>query len=118
MTKLDELSRLIGGMEKQLENVNRRMQEDREAANLRHRENADTLQQIDGRVENLERSVAPLTETVAQMKPIVESVLVTRWKLAGALGLMGVLVTGVGWLVVLMVDKLGGWFWSLFHLPK
>ena len=91
------------------------MDRDREVADDRHKENVDNLQQIDGRMENLERAVEPLQKTVAAMKPIVESILVTRWKLAGALGLAGVLITGIGWLVVLTVDRLGGWFFSKFN---
>lgn len=113
---LDEISRLMGGMETQLKVMNERQQEDRKLHEVRHRENTQNLELISGRVENLERTVSPLATTVEKMQPIVESVLVSRWKLAGALSLAGTLIAGIGWLVVTFIDKLGGWF--LAHLPK
>lgn len=116
--KLDEISRVIGGMEEALKSLGRSMDQDRETANERHRENTSNLELISGRVEDLERSVTPLAETVKSMKPIVESILVTRWKLAGALSLAGILMAGIGWLVVTFVDRLGAWFFSMFHLPR
>lgn len=117
MTKLDEISRVIGGMEESLKSLGRSMDRDREVADDRHRENTDSLQQIGVRVGDLEGSVRPLAASVKRMEPVFESILVTRWKLAGALALAGFLITGIGWLLVLLVDKLGAWFWSTF-LPK
>ena len=57
MKQLDEISRVIGGIESALKSLGRSMDRDREVADDRHKENVDNLQQIDGPMQNLERAV-------------------------------------------------------------
>lgn len=109
MNKLDEISRIIGGVEAQLKNINARMTEDRELADDRHRDNTENLEQIGGRVENLERTVTPVAETVASWKPILD-------KMPGALWLAGIILTLIGTALALIFQKFGDWMLSLLHL--
>lgn len=110
--KLDEISRAIGSIEARLSGIEYRMDDNRELANDRHKENIDNMQQIDGRVESLERSVSPIVKTVADWKPIIDGVLQSKWKRAGAISF----VAGLGYVIFFVVDKLGGYILSFLHM--
>lgn len=116
MTKLDEISRIIGGIESELKSLGRSMDRDRELADDRHRENTDNLEQISGRVENLERTVTPVAETVASWKPIIDGLLISKWKRAGALSLASAIVSLLAWLIIEFFGKAATWILTLLHL--
>jgi outer membrane murein-binding lipoprotein Lpp len=112
--KLDEISRAIGSLEAQVSSLVRSVDQDRDLANERHRENSEKLESIGTRVEKIEADVKPLAKTVATMEPIVAGYAVTRWKVAGAFALGTTLVTVLGWVVSLFAGKLIAWVASLF----
>jgi hypothetical protein len=114
--QLDEISRIIGSIESELKSLGRSMDRDRELADDRHQENLGNFQQIEGRVENLERSVTPVADTVASWKPIIDGLLISRWKRAGALSLASAIVSLLAWLIIEFFGKAGGWILSLLHL--
>lgn len=113
---MDEFSRVVGRLENAVSNLVKGQDEDRDLANKRHSENSNKLESINKRCGALEETVRPLASTVQAMKPIVDSVIVTKWKLAGALSLAGVFIWGVGWALWVVIDKFGGWLLSHMKL--
>lgn len=110
--KLDAISHAIGSIEARLSGIEYRMDDSRELANDRHKENVGNMQLIDARVESLERSVAPVIETVTTWKPIIDGVLQSKWKRAGAVSV----IAGLGYTVFWVIDKFGGWILSMLHM--
>lgn len=107
--ELDEISRIIGNIESDIKNMQRSMDQDRRLHNERHAENTEKLESIGERVGNLEDTVKPLGETVKRMEPIVAGVQIDRWKKAGAISLAGLILTFVGWLLALLIEKAFAW---------
>lgn len=109
-TKLDEISRVIGNIESSVASIKADIGDNRTVADRRHKENRD-------RLDALEDMVKPLAETVRVMKPIVDSYMVSRWKLAGMLTLATVLLSLAGWLISLFAGKIIGIVLAPFIRP-
>jgi hypothetical protein len=101
MTKLDEISRVIGNIESSVVSIKADIGENRKVADRRHRENCT-------RLDALEDMVKPLAETVRVMKPIVDSYMISRWKLAGMLTVATVILSLIGWLISVFAAKIIG----------
>lgn len=100
-TKFDEISRAIGSIESTVSSIKEDIADNRKVADRRHSENRDRLDALDDLVK-------PLAETVRLMKPIVDSYMISRWKLAGMLTLATVLLSLVGWLISIFAGKIIG----------
>ena len=87
LTRLDEISRVIGNIEAEVRGLSASLAEVRQTSAEQHRENTRKLESIGARVEKIEYDMRPLTKTVASMGPIVAGYAVTRWKIAGAFAL-------------------------------
>lgn len=109
---LDEISRAIGRLEANAESIKHSLDRDRDVAEERHKENTLNLERIGLRVLKLETTVAPVADTVASWKPVIDGVLQSKWKRTGAIGV----VAAVGYIVYLVVDKLGGFILSFLHM--
>lgn len=115
MTKLDEISRVIGNVEAEVRNLTASVADVRQTSAEQHRENRERLGRIDERVEKIEADMKPLAKTVATMEPIVAGYAITRWKIAGAFALGTTVITALGWVVSLFAGKIVAWFFSLFR---
>lgn len=115
MTKLDEISRVIGNIEAELRGLSSSVAEVRQSSAEHHRETRERLEGISGRVAKIEADIKPLAKTVATMEPIVAGYAVTRWKVAGAFALGTSVITALGWIVSLFAGKIVAWFVSLFR---
>jgi predicted phage tail protein len=115
MTKLDEISRIIGNIEAELRGLSASVAEVRQSSAKHHRETRERLEIISARVAKIESDMQPLTATVATMEPIVAGYAVTRWKIAGAFALGTSIITAVGWIVSLFAGKIVAWIISLFR---
>jgi chromosome segregation ATPase len=91
--------------------------QDRAHAAAERVETRQKLDNVDARLDMLEKQMSPLAQAVAAMQPIVTGYQISRWKLAGALALGTVLATGalslIGWLASLFAGKLFWWLISL-----
>lgn len=110
MTKLDEISRIIGNIESSVASIKEDIADNRKVADRRHTENRDRLDILDDMVK-------PLAETVRRMKPIVDSYMVSRWKLAGMLTLATVLLSLAGWVISVFAGKIVGLVIAPFIRP-
>ncbi len=115
MTKLDEISRVIGNIEAEVSGLSASVAEVRQSSAEHHRETREKLESISGRVAKIETDMKPLATTVATMEPIVAGYAVTRWKIAGAFALGTSLITALGWIVSLFAGKIVAWIVSLFR---
>jgi len=113
---MDEISRIIGQMEASMQSLARSLDRDRETDDQRHLENTERLGQIAARCEQIERTIEPLKTTVQTMQPIVDSLMIARWKIAGALMLGSVLVGLTGWVFMLFAAKIWAWLLALLRL--
>jgi predicted phage tail protein len=115
MTKLDEISRVIGNIEAEVRGLSASVAEVRQSSAEHHRETRERLESISGRVAKIEADMKPLAKTVATMEPIVAGYAVTRWKIAGAFALGTSIITALGWIVSLFAGKIVAWVVSLFR---
>ena len=115
MTRLDEISRVIGNIEAEVRNLSTSLANVRLTTAEQHRENTQTLERIGLRVAKIEADMQPLAKTVATMEPIVASYTITRWKLAGAFAVGTAIVTGLGWSVSLFAGKMLTWMLQQFR---
>jgi hypothetical protein len=69
MTKLDEISRVIGDVEAELRGLAALVAEVRQHSAEHHQETRERLESISGRVVKIESDMKPLTKTVATMEP-------------------------------------------------
>jgi predicted phage tail protein len=115
MTKLDEISRVIGNIEAELRGLSASVADVRQSSAEHHRETRERLETISGRVAKIEADMKPLAKTVATMEPIVAGYAITRWKIAGAFALGTAIVTALGWVASLFAGKIVAWFVSLFR---
>lgn len=115
MTKLDEISRVIGNVEAELRGLSASVAEVRQSSAEHHRETREKLESIGGRVAKIEADMKPLAKTVATMEPIVAGYAVTRWKIAGAFALGTTIITVLGWTVSLFAGKIVAWLLSQFR---
>lgn len=115
MTKLDEISRVIGNIEAEVRGLSASVAEVRQSWAEHHRETRERLESINGRVAKIEADMKPLANTVATMAPIVAGYAVTRWKIAGAFALGTSIITALGWIVSLFAGKIVAWFLALFR---
>jgi hypothetical protein len=115
MTKLDEISRVIGNIEAEVRGLTATVAEVRQSSAEHHRENRQRLEAISTRVEKIEADMRPLANTVATMEPIVAGYAVTRWKIAGAFALGTSIIAALGWIVSLFAGKIVTWIVSLFR---
>ena len=115
MTKLDEISRVIGNIEAELRGLSASVADVRRSSAVHHRETREKLEGISGRVAKIEADMKPLAKTVATMEPIVAGYAVTRWKIAGAFALGTGMVTVLGWVISLFAGKIIAWLVSLFR---
>jgi hypothetical protein len=90
MTGIDEISRSIGGLEANYKTLQRTFDQHCQSNEAQHRE-------ICQKVDHITEVLAPLSEAVKVMKPIVDSYQTTRLKFAGALGIVLLLLGFVGW---------------------
>lgn len=97
--KLDEISAAIGEMRgdikantKAVDELKKDVVKNRESADTRHEENRD-------RLDTIERTLAPLAETVEGMKPIVDSYKMTRGQIAAVVSTFVGLVAALSYLV-------------------
>lgn len=109
--KLDEISAAIGGLQATTESLTKQFEKHCSDDSERHRENLETLRQINESV----RALQPLAKTVALMEPIVRNYEISRWKLTGALGLVVTILTVVGWLIEGLIGRAGGWLIDKLH---
>lgn len=103
--QLDEISAAIGEMRADIRSLAKRAEDDREAADDRHRDNTTALNNISTRVGSLETTVAPLAQTVAGMKPIVDSYQMTKWQRAGAIATVTGILAFVWWIISQFASK-------------
>jgi hypothetical protein len=103
--KLDEISRVIGGMEQKVGGLKESFDQHCLDDDRRHTENTHSLRGIEQAVSELTQTIKPLAKAVAAMQPVVEGYQITRWKIAGALGLAAVLVGSFGWLVLKLAGQ-------------
>jgi hypothetical protein len=115
MTKLDEISRIIGNIEAELRGLSGSVAEVRQSSAEHHRDTRERLESISGRVAKIEADMKPLAKTVATMEPIVAGYAVTRWKIAGAFALGTSIITALGWIVSLFAGRIVAWIVSLFR---
>ena len=115
MTKLDEISRVIGNIEAELRGLAVSVADVRQSSAEHHRETREKLESISGRVAKIESEIKPLAKTVATMEPIVAGYAVTRWKIAGAFAVGTSIITALGWIVSLFAGKIIAWVVSLFR---
>jgi hypothetical protein len=115
MTKLDEISRVIGNIEAEVRGLTATVAEVRQSSAEHHRENRQRLEAISTRVEKIEADMRPVANTVATMEPIVAGYAVTRWKIAGAFALGTSIIAALGWIVSLFAGKIVTWIVSLFR---
>lgn len=90
--KLDEISRAIGSLESNVEELKRRLDESRELQTRRHADNSAALRSL---AEKLDR----YADAVAVIQPAVAALELSRSKLAtlASIGFAGVVV--LGWAV-------------------
>lgn len=115
MTKLDEISRVIGNIEAEVRGLSASVAEVRQSSAEHHRETRERLESIGGRVAKIEANIKPLAMTVATMEPIVAGYAVTRWKIAGAFALGTSIIAALGWVVSLFAGKIVTWIVSSFR---
>lgn len=109
MNKLDEISRVIGAQEANLGNLTRTFEQHCNDDDLRHRENIAAMDGIAHQVRKLNDTLLPVVQSVAIMRPIVDSYQASKWKAAGALSLASTMLVGVGWLVTSIAGKAIEW---------
>jgi hypothetical protein len=109
MTKLDEISRVIGNIEAEVRGLTASVAEVRQSSAEHYREACEKLESISGRVARIEANMRPLAQTVATMEPIVAGYAVTRWKIAGAFALGTSIITALGWIVSVFAAKMIAW---------
>jgi predicted phage tail protein len=90
--KLDEISRAIGSLETSVDDLKRRMDENRDLQARRHADSSAALREL---AEKLDRHAA----AVAMIRPTVAALELSRSKLAtwASIGLAAVVI--VGWVV-------------------
>src|SRR5690554_5864301 len=64
MTKLDEISRVIGNIEAEVRGLSASVAEVRQSSAEHHRETRERLESINGRVAKIEADMKPLAKTV------------------------------------------------------
>jgi hypothetical protein len=108
--KLDEISRVIGNIEAEVQGLSASVADVRYTSAEQHREKRERLETISSRVEKIEADMKPLAKT---MEPIVAGYAITRWKIAGAFALGTSIITALGWMVSLFAGKIVVWLLSL-----
>lgn len=71
----------------------------------RHKENVAEMRATRVAIETLTAVVKPLADTVAVMKPVVDGYQVTRWKLAGGLAVISVVIGAGGWFIATVITE-------------
>lgn len=108
--KLDEISRVIGGLETATKSLKETFTQHCRDDDRRHDENINALRENNRQIGELNRVLAPLARTVEAMAPILANYQVSRWKRAGAIGLALSIVGFIGWLVQLSISGVIGYF--------
>lgn len=98
---------LLGQMTQALRGLGRSLDQDRQIANDRHRENTENIQEIGKRVGTMEDTVKPIATSVKKMEPIFESFMISKWKMTGAIGVVIMIVMGIGWAVAQFAAQIG-----------
>lgn len=113
--KLEDIHFAIGALTEGFKGVKRSLDEDRRASTSRHGENKRKLSSIEGRLTLLETKLTDTVKVVNKIEPIVDGIVIARWKRAGAVMVLTVIMGLLGWLV----GQLGGRLvtWLLAHLP-
>ena len=106
--KLDEISRAIGALETSVQELKRRMDENRELQARRHADNSAALHEL---AEKLDQHAA----AVAMIRPMVAALELSRSKLAtwASIGLVAMLI--LGWVVEADVKWAVAWLLSHFQ---
>jgi hypothetical protein len=99
--KLSEISRVIGGLEKAVGGLEKTMTQHCIDDDRRHEENITALR-------TMSAILTPLAQTVADMKPIVQSYQASRLKMIGALGLAATLLGLFGSLIQAAIMRVFG----------
>jgi hypothetical protein len=111
--KLDDISFALGELKAQGVAFLRAQEENRRIAETRHAENTEKLRSIDTRVGQCETSMSTMNSIVQTMKPVVDSLTMTRAKFGGAVALGTAFFVFVGWLVSLFAKGIVSWVLSL-----
>lgn len=104
--KLDDISYRLGQLTAGIENVAQSIEANRKLADCRHLDNQ-------ARLSTIEKTLAPLNETVNKISPIVDGIQITRWKMAGAISVGSLFLAGLGWLLTMIAGKVTSWALSL-----
>lgn len=116
--KLDEISQAIGGLQATTDGLGRQIEVHCDDDRHRHEDNLQSLREITEQIRDVNASVQalqPLTQTVALMQPIVSKYEQSRLKLTGALGLVVLILTAIGWVVEGLVGHLVGYLFGKIH---
>lgn len=114
--RMDEISRSIGGLEEGVSGLRRTFDQHCQDDDKRHHENVSNLRELMEKMDELKEAVTPLVSTVAIMKPIVDGYQISRWKLAGVVSFVGILLTVFGWLISAGAAKMLHWIGSILKL--
>lgn len=106
MGQLDQISRAIGGLETSTRSLEKSFDKHCVDDDRRHEQNIAALRENSEQIAKLNELLTPLADTVKTMMPIVAGYQITRWKMAGAFGLVTLLVGGVGWVIEAAIGKL------------
>jgi len=106
--KLDEISEAIGALRASVADIQRRMDENRELQERRHKDNTTALREL---AVKLDQHAA----AVATMQPAVAALVLSRSRLAAwaSIGFAGVVV--FGWIVEATVKWAVAWVLSQWH---
>ena len=112
MSQLDEISRAIGGLEANFKSLGRSFDHHCTDDDRRHSENIEALRECNKAITELTTALRPIADTVAAMKPIVESYATSRLKFAGAMGVVLVLLGTVTWFAEQVISNGIKWFFG------
>lgn len=116
MGKLDEISQSIGALQATTGGLQHTFNQHLEDDDRRHSENiseirriADAMQRSADLQQQSNAKLNALIDRVNIMSPIVDGYQISRWKMAGAVGLASIILAGFGWILAIAVGEAAKW---------
>lgn len=94
---LDEISRLLGNIERDVANLRDRANEDRDVGDRRHTQNQAAIDANVQAVLEVRRIVEPLSQAIAVMRPTVDMLVMSRSRLISLAALGLAALSAIGW---------------------
>lgn len=109
MTKIDEFSRVLGGLEQSTEGLRHSFDQHCTDDDRRHVENLAAMHEMTGQIRKLTETLQPVAEWARGAKPELEALKTSRTKLAGVASVLLILAGGAIWLLEKLIDKALSW---------